>query len=121
MTLRAFFGDKEHAFQLTPPLVAELERLTGQGIGGLSRRTIAGEFHLATLHHVIRLALIGGNETSPEEAQALIAAYVAPRPVLKAFALAVSILDHLMTGALPEADEPPTEDPTTEDAVEEAA
>lgn len=57
----------------------------------------------------IRLALIGGG-TSPEEAAALIAAYVTPRPVLEGFALAVQIIDHLMTGA------PPTDPDTTEGA-----
>ncbi|WP_126978545.1 gene transfer agent family protein [Frigidibacter oleivorans] len=95
--LRQFFGDRDRDFRLTPELVAELERITGTGIGGFTRRVMATEFRLADLHATIRLALIGGG-TDPQEAQALIAAYVAPRPVLDAFALAVAVLDHLMTG-----------------------
>ncbi|MFE3837552.1 gene transfer agent family protein [Pseudogemmobacter sonorensis] len=98
--LHIFFGDQERDFLLTPELVAELERLTGQGIGGFARRFMAGDFHLAHLHHTIRLALIGGG-TDPQEAAALIASYVVPRPVLEGFALAVAVLDHLMTGTAP--------------------
>ena len=42
--LKAFFGDAERTFKLTPALIVELERKTGAGIGGLSKRIFAGEF-----------------------------------------------------------------------------
>ncbi|PZQ97572.1 MAG: gene transfer agent family protein [Cereibacter sphaeroides] len=96
--LRAFFGDREHVFRLTVPLVAELERQTGQGIGGFSRRLMGQDFRLADLHNTIRLGLIGGGETSPEEAAALVANYGASVPVLHQFALAVSVIEILMMG-----------------------
>ena len=96
---RQFFGDREHDFALPPALILELERLTGQGIGGLSRRLMAGDFKLADLHQTIRLGLIGGG-AEPQEAAALIAAYVETRPVLEAYALAVTVIDHVMTGGL---------------------
>lgn len=92
-----FFGDRPRDLILSVEMVAELERLTNSGIGGFSRRFMGGDFKLADMHHVLRLALIGGG-TAPEEAAALIAAYVAPRPVLEGFALAVQIIDRLMTG-----------------------
>ena len=95
-----FFGDKERDFRLTAELVSELERLTGQGIGGLSRRLMAGDFHLATLHHVIRLGLIGGG-TPAQEAQALLAAYTPSLPVLHQYALAMGIIEILMMGPQP--------------------
>ena len=40
----AFFGDAQREFALNPKLIAELERVTGAGIGGLSKRFFAGEF-----------------------------------------------------------------------------
>jgi hypothetical protein len=39
---RAFFGDAEHSFRLTPELIVELEAKTGTGIGALCRRLFAG-------------------------------------------------------------------------------
>lgn len=103
--LRQFFGDQDRDFRLTPELIAELERLSLQGIGGFTKRFFGGDFKLADLHAVIRLALIGGG-TDPKEAAALIAAYVTPRPILESFALAVAILDFAMTGATGEAEIP---------------
>lgn len=92
-----FFGDKDRPFALTPDLVGELERLTGQGIGLFSRRMMQGDFHLGHLHHVIRLALIGAGE-APQTADALVRTFAAPRPVMEAYGLAVAILDALMNG-----------------------
>lgn len=94
---RTFFGDAERDFRLTPELVTELERLTGAGIGGLSRRVFAGDFRYAELLAVIRLGLIGGG-TAPEDAAALIAAYATPRPIMELFPVAVGTLEILMFG-----------------------
>lgn len=96
-THRQFFGDKERDFRLTPDLIAELERKTSRGIGGLSRSLFAGEFRHAEILETIRLGLIGGGET-PEDAAALVATYAAPRPVIEAYALAVEIVELTMLG-----------------------
>ncbi|MBJ2149714.1 hypothetical protein [Paracoccus sp. IB05] len=54
MTARTstFFGDKPRDLILMPELVTELERLTGQGIGGFSRRVMQSVFKLLDLHHI---------------------------------------------------------------------
>lgn len=98
MTHRAFFGDGERAFHITPPLVVELERKTGVGIGGLCRRLFAGDFRHADVTETIRLALVGGG-TEPKEADALVAAYAVSRPLSETYPLAVSILETLWFGA----------------------
>ncbi|GAB1581740.1 gene transfer agent family protein [Phyllobacterium phragmitis] len=97
LTFRKFFGDAERDFHLTPELIFELERITGTGIGGLSRRVFTGDFRHAELLHVIRLGLIGGGET-PEEANSLIEAYGKPRPIAELVPIALGILETVMFG-----------------------
>ncbi|MYZ46469.1 gene transfer agent family protein [Propylenella binzhouense] len=97
-TLRRFYADLEHVFALTPPLIAELERITGSGIGGLCRRIFAGDFKHAEIVAVIRLALIGGG-LDPETAAALVTTYTAVRPLVEAHELAVAILETVFFGA----------------------
>lgn len=97
MTLRTFFGDAEHDFALTAPLIAELEAVTGIGIGGLARRLEAREFKLDDITHTIRLALVGGG-TDPETAARLVANYVPARPLIAAHLLAVEIMHGLWFG-----------------------
>ena len=99
--LRQFFGDAQRDFCLTPEMITELERATGAGIGGLSRRLFAGDFHRHEIVSTIRLALIGGGET-PENAAGLVAAYVDPQPLMEAYALAVAILEMTMLGPVQE-------------------
>lgn len=89
---RQFFGDKDRAFSLPPELIVELERKTSAGIGGLCRRLFAGEFRHVEITETIRLALVGGGER-PDAANALVAAYVAPRPLAETYPLAVAILE----------------------------
>jgi hypothetical protein len=98
LTHRAFFGDSERDFRITPELIVELERKTGAGIGGLCRRLFAGDFKHADVTETIRLALIGGG-TSPKEADALTNAYAVNRPLSEIYPLAVSILETLWFGA----------------------
>jgi hypothetical protein len=97
MTHRAFFGDADRDFKLTPLMIVELERKTGAGIGGLCRRLFDREFSYSDITEIIRLALIGGG-TAPKEADALVKAYVAERPLGETFPLAVSILETLWFG-----------------------
>jgi Phage tail tube protein, GTA-gp10 len=97
MTHRAFFGDAEYNFCIAPELIVELERKCGAGIGGLCRRLFAGDFKHADVTETIRLALVGGG-MSPQNADALIAAYAVNRPLSEIYPLAVSILEALWFG-----------------------
>src|SRR6267378_8636300 len=94
---RAFFGDAEYDFRITPRLVIELEHKTGAGIGALCSRVFAKQFAQSDIHETIRLALIGGG-TAPERAASLIASYANDRPLFETYPLAVAILDALWFG-----------------------
>ena len=96
-THKAFFGDGERKFRLPPELILELERVTGTGIGGLSRRFFGGEFKHQELLEVVRLGLIGGGE-SPQTSASLVATYAANMPVMDAYALALPIIETVMFG-----------------------
>jgi hypothetical protein len=89
---KAFFGDAEREFRLTPELIIELERKTGAGIGGLCKRLFAGDFKHGEVLETIRLGLIGGGE-KPQTAASLIAAYAANCPLIETFPLAVAVLE----------------------------
>ena len=94
----AFFGVAEHTFKLTGPMITELERVTGAGIGGLCARIFAGsDFKHAELIETIRLGLIGGG-TAPQEAKALLDAYAVERPLGEVFPIALNILSALWSG-----------------------
>jgi hypothetical protein len=96
--LRTFYGDAEYDFDLLEPeLINELERKTGTGIGALFQRVISGQFHLAEISETIRLALIGGGN-APQEADALVKAYLTNPSLAPSHALAVAILDRLYSG-----------------------
>ena len=109
-TFRADFGGERRPFRLTLPMIVELERLTGAGIGELFGRLVDRRFRMADMRETIRLALIGGG-TDPSEAAALVEAYVDPRPLSESYALAVGILDALFTGEA--ADEAPAPAPVS--------
>ncbi len=94
---RSFFGDAERTFELTAPMVIELERVTNTGIGALFRRLINSDFKQGEIADTIRLALIGGGET-PERAAELVQTYVMQRPLTESYALAVTILESLWFG-----------------------
>lgn len=93
----AFLGDGEKSFRLTAPMVLELERQLGAGIGAIFKRLIASEFNHRDLVETIRLALIGGGN-EPEEATALVKTYVSDAPLMKVYPLVMSIFEHLMFG-----------------------
>jgi hypothetical protein len=96
-THRAFFADAEYAFRLTPPLIIELERLTGMGIGGFCQRLFAMDFRHADMLATIRLGLIGGG-MAHADADRLVRTYAADQPIMHAYPLAVDILDRLWGG-----------------------
>lgn len=89
-----FFGDRERDFVITFPLVAELERTTGAGIGEIFRRVFAGTFRHVDLCETIRIAMIGGG-TSPKDASHLCETYLPLMSLAERQVLAVSILEAL--------------------------
>lgn len=92
---KAFFGDRERDFSLTPHLIPELERLTGKGIAAIVDGVRRASF--SELVNTIRLGLVGGG-AHPEEATALINAYVKAHPLGEVHLLALDILTDLWTG-----------------------
>ncbi|MGW1423185.1 gene transfer agent family protein [Bradyrhizobium manausense] len=96
MAHTAFLGDQEYSFDLTPPLVRELEAKCGP-IGGLCNRVFARNFAQADITETIRLALIGAG-TAPKRAAELIAAYVEGRPLIETYELAAKILERTLFG-----------------------
>jgi len=92
---KAFFGDREREFSLTPHLIPELERVTGKGIGAIVDGIRRASF--ADLTNTVRLGLIGGG-ARPEEAQALVQTYVNAHPLGELHLLALDILTDLWSG-----------------------
>lgn len=97
ITHRAFFGDGEHAFTLTDPMLAELERLTGLGVGAMYFQMINMAYPAEVLREIIRLGLIGAG-TSPEDAKRLCDTYAANRPLSEVFPLAFEIMEARWNG-----------------------
>lgn len=97
LSYTAFFGDGEHTFHLTKPMIHELEKQCGP-IGALSNRMFARSFSQTDLSETIRLALIGGGGTTPKRAHELIVAYVDGRPLAETFELAAKILERTLFG-----------------------
>lgn len=69
------FAGRERRFCLRLGEIAELERLTGTGIGALFMRIGAHQFGHRDVWDTIRLGLEGGGETSAAEATALVMRY----------------------------------------------
>lgn len=97
ITFTGFFGDTDHAFALTDPMIAELEQLTGRGIGAVYQRAIKMEFAAADLAAIIRLGLIGAG-MAPQQAAHLVATYAVDRPLSETYPLALDILDARWNG-----------------------
>ena len=98
IALTAFFGDAQHRFTLTDDMIAELERITGMGIGAVFNQFVAGQFRIQHLAETIRLGLIGGG-MAPETAKALCDAYARNRPLAELLPLSLSILEARWNGA----------------------
>lgn len=92
---KAFFGDRERDFSLTPHLIPEFERVTGKAIGATMDNLRRMSF--AEITNTVRLGLIGGG-THPAEAQALVQAYASAHPLGELHLLALDILTDLWTG-----------------------
>lgn len=90
ITYRAFFGDTEHGFRLTFPLLKELEKSTGLPSLALFTRIFNRDSSAFDLTETIRLALIGGG-THPARAAELVAAYATDRPFAEIYPLAFDI------------------------------
>ncbi|WP_420002904.1 gene transfer agent family protein [Arenibacterium sp. LLYu02] len=106
ITIRAFFGDRTRTFALTDPMLAELERLTDLGAGALFYQMASLAYPTKFLVEIIRLGLIGGAETSPEEAALLCGAYAANRPVAELLTLAGAIMSARWFGVEDDSTEP---------------
>lgn len=87
----AFFGDSERAFALPAPLMEQLERKAGHGIGAIFRRVQSQDFTMREVAEVIRFGLIGGG-TDPVEADSLVKTYVEQWPLADNVELAHNIL-----------------------------
>lgn len=94
---RAFFGDGEHAFCLTDPMLVELERITGLGVGALYLQLVGMAYPATVLREIIRLGLIGAG-TAPQEAMRICDAYASNRPLAEIFPLAFDIMEVRWTG-----------------------
>jgi hypothetical protein len=97
ITHRAFFGDGEHAFCLTDPMLIELEKITGLGVGAVYLQLVSMAYPATVLREIIRLGLIGAG-TAPEEAKRLCDAYASNRPLAETFPLAFDIMEARWTG-----------------------
>lgn len=93
----AFFGDGEQTFALPFPLIEELQRKTGVGIGALFQRVRSLAFNVADLSEIIRLGLIGGG-MKPEEALTMVQTYVEARPLGETYPVAMGILSTMWFG-----------------------
>jgi len=94
---RQFFGDAPRSFTLTTPMIVELERVCGTGIGSLSRRLFQGQFAHHELLAVLRLGLIGAGER-PEVAASLVSTYAEPLPITDLYLIALPVLETRMFG-----------------------
>ena len=110
LAFTGFFGDAEHRFALTDPMVAELERLTECGVGALYSRIVKQAFKASDLAQIIRLGLIGGG-MAPERAAQMVQTYATDRPLGETFPLALDVLDARWFGT-------PTPETPKEDAAQ---
>lgn len=109
MTHVAYFGDGEHSFALTMPMVRELEQKAGVGIGALYQRLMSAQFFMGDLVEIVRLGLIGAG-MSPAKAQHLVETYAVDRPVMEITPLALDIIEARWSGKAVAAEAPQASD-----------
>jgi hypothetical protein len=93
-----FFGDSDRKLQLTTPLIIELERKCGSGIGAIAQRLFAQQNSHSELVEIIRLGLIGGG-CDPAEATALTDAYLTNAPIMPNYMIAHGIMNAVYFGS----------------------
>lgn len=98
ITHRAFFGDAEHTFALTDPMLAELEQITGEGTGALYLKLVQMAHSASILREIIRLGLIGAG-SAPEIAHRMVETYAVNRPLSETFPLDFEIMEARWSGA----------------------
>lgn len=86
-----FVGDGEHPLALTSPMVREVERKLGSGIGAILARFQSQAFGFDDVREIIRCALIGGG-MDPREADHLAATYIDERPLAESTEIALAVL-----------------------------
>jgi hypothetical protein len=96
---RGDFAGRRRRFCLRIGEIGELEELCGSGVGAIWRRLATLDFKHADIRETIRLGLIGGDETTPSAAAALVSRYIDERPIAETLDLAVAVLGALMRGA----------------------
>jgi hypothetical protein len=130
-TIDLKFGDGEYTFALPLAQIAELQRKTGIGIGGLFARVLQGcnrlgseivlapaqaEFYALDLVETIRHGLIGGGKgmvngeeikVTPILANQLVDTYVLGRALSDSWSMAASILGAVIVGYDPPKKDPP--------------
>lgn len=112
---KAFFGDRERDFVLTPHLIPELERLAGRGIAAIVDDTVLSRrAWFSDITAIIRLALIGGG-AHPQEADTTVKTYLPLLPVAETHLLAINVLTDLWAGPAAEELEGLTEPAATGD------
>jgi hypothetical protein len=137
-TIELEFGDGQYLFALPLPQIAELQRKTGAGIGGLYARVVRGcipdpkgdkgewvlnpssaEFYALDLIETIRHALIGGAKgtvngeevkVTPLIANSLVDTYVLGAPLIDAWKTAATVLGVCVLGYDPPKKDPPAEE-----------
>ena len=95
--IETFLGDAKHPFQLTAPMIIELERLTGSGIGTIAKRMFTQDYRLTEVTETIRLGLIGGG-MDPKRAKEMIEAYVDNRPIGDSINVALTVMNATFFG-----------------------
>jgi len=98
-----FFGDQERKFQLTTPLIIEIERKIGSGIGAIAQRLFAQQHSHNELVEIIRLGLVGGG-ADPATATALTDAYLTNAPIMPNYMIAHAVISAAFFGSEPEPD-----------------
>ncbi|NJL08124.1 MAG: gene transfer agent family protein [Methylacidiphilales bacterium] len=95
--LELTWGDGEHTFALTIPLIRELEEKTGSGPLAIMSRLSDGTWKVDDVRETIRLDLIGGGKT-PVEALKLVQGYLDSRPIAENLPAAIAIIGHALFG-----------------------
>lgn len=112
-----FVGDGKHPLALTSPMVREVERKLGSGIGAILARFRSQTLGFDDMREIIRCALIGGG-MAPREADHLAATYIDDKPLVDSYGIAFAVLGVRWFGG--DEEPAPAPDTTTSERVVEA-